>query len=34
MSSRSGELVGLSGTMKIIPKDEKHYFEIEYALQG
>jgi hypothetical protein len=30
--SGTGELVGLSGTMKIIQKDEKHYYEIEYAL--
>lgn len=31
-SSGTGELAGLSGTMKIIQKDEKHYYEIEYAL--
>jgi hypothetical protein len=31
-NSGTGELAGLSGTMKIIPKDEKHYYEIEYAL--
>jgi hypothetical protein len=30
--SGTGGLVGLSGTMKIIPKDGKHYYEIEYAL--
>lgn len=30
--SGTGELAGLSGTMKIIQKDEKHYYEIEYAL--
>ena len=31
-NSGTGELAGLSGTMKIIQKDEKHYYEIEYAL--
>jgi hypothetical protein len=31
-NSGTGELAGLSGTMKIIPKDGKHYYEIEYAL--
>ena len=31
-NSGAGELAGLSGTMKIIHKDEKHYYEIEYAL--
>ncbi len=30
--SGTGELAGLSGTMKIIPKDGKHYYEIECAL--
>ena len=30
--SGTGELAGLSGTMKIIPKDGKHYYEIEYTL--
>ena len=30
--SGTGELAGLSGTMKIIPKDGKHYYEIEYVL--
>ena len=30
--SGTEELAGLSGTMKIIPKDGKHYYEIEYAL--
>jgi hypothetical protein len=30
--SGTGELAGLSGTMKIIQKDEKHFYEIEYAL--
>ena len=30
--SGTGELAGLSGTMKIIQKDGKHYYEIEYAL--
>ena len=25
-------LTGLSGTMKIIPKDVRHYYEIEYEL--
>ncbi|HEX6637708.1 MAG TPA: DUF3224 domain-containing protein [Steroidobacteraceae bacterium] len=30
--SGTGELAGLSGTMKIIQKDDKHYYEIEYAL--
>jgi hypothetical protein len=33
-NSGTGELAGLSGTMKIIPKDGKHYYEIEYALPG
>ena len=32
--SGTGELTGLSGTMKIIQKDEKHYYEIEYSLPG
>jgi hypothetical protein len=27
----TGELAGLSGTMKIIQKDGKHYCETEYA---
>jgi hypothetical protein len=31
-NSGTGELAGLSGTMKIIQKEEKHYYEIEYAL--
>jgi Protein of unknown function (DUF3224) len=31
-NSGTGELAGLSGTMKIIQKDDKHYYEIEYAL--
>ena len=31
-NSGTGELANLSGTMKIIQKDEKHYYEIEYAL--
>jgi hypothetical protein len=31
-NSGTGELAGLSGTMKIIQKDGKHYYEIEYAL--
>ena len=31
-NSGTGELAGLSGTMKIIPKDGKHYYEIEYVL--
>ena len=31
-NSGTGELAGLSGTMKIIQKDAKHYYEIEYAL--
>jgi hypothetical protein len=31
-NSGTGALAGLSGTMKIIPKDGKHYYEIEYAL--
>ena len=31
-NSGTGGLAGLSGTMKIIQKDEKHYYEIEYAL--
>lgn len=30
--SGTGELAGLSGTMKIIPRDGKHYYEIEYGL--
>jgi hypothetical protein len=30
--SGTGELAGLSGTMKIIQKDGKHNYEIEYAL--
>ena len=30
--SGTGELAGLSGTMKIIPKDGMHYYEIDYAL--
>ena len=33
-NSGTGELAGLSGTMKIIQKDEKHYYEVEYALPG
>jgi hypothetical protein len=32
--SGTGELAGLSGTMKIIQKDEKHYYEIDYELPG
>ena len=32
--SGTGELAGLSGTMKIIQKEQKHYYEIEYALPG
>jgi hypothetical protein len=31
-NSGTGELAGLSGTMKIVQKDDKHYYEIEYAL--
>jgi hypothetical protein len=31
-NSGTGELTGLSGTMKIIQKDGKHYYEIEYEL--
>jgi hypothetical protein len=31
-NSGTGELAGLSGTMKIIQKEEKHYYEIEYTL--
>ena len=31
-NSGTGELAGLSGTMKIIQKDEKHHYEIEYTL--
>jgi hypothetical protein len=31
-NSGTGELAGLSGAMKIIQKDGKHYYEIEYAL--
>ena len=31
-NSGTGELAGLSGTMKIIQKDGKHYYEVEYAL--
>ena len=30
--SGTDELAGLSGTVKIIQKDGKHYYEIEYAL--
>ena len=30
--SGTGDLAGLTGTMKIIQKDEKHFYEIEYAL--
>jgi hypothetical protein len=30
--SGTDELTDLSGTMKIIPKDGKHHYEIEYAL--
>lgn len=33
-NSGTGGLAGLSGTMKIILKDGKHYYEIEYALPG
>lgn len=32
--SGSGELVGLSGTMKIIIADGKHSYEFDYALDG
>jgi hypothetical protein len=31
-NSGTGALAGLSGTMKIIQKDQKHFYEIEYAL--
>jgi hypothetical protein len=31
-NSGTGELASLSGTMKIIQKNEKHYYEIEYVL--
>jgi hypothetical protein len=31
-NSGTGELADLSGTMKIIQKDGKHYYEIEYTL--
>jgi hypothetical protein len=30
--SGTGGLAGLSGTMKIIQRDEKHFYEIEYSL--
>jgi hypothetical protein len=31
-NSGTGELTGLSGTMKIVQKEDKHYYEVEYAL--
>jgi len=30
--SGTGELVGLTGTMNIIIKDKKHFYEFEYEL--
>ncbi len=30
--SATGELMGLTGTMKIIIKDSKHFYEFEYTL--
>jgi hypothetical protein len=32
--SGSGELVGLSGTLKINIVDKKHFYEFEYSLPG
>jgi hypothetical protein len=32
-NSGTGELAGLSGTMKIIQRDQKHFYEIEYVLR-
>lgn len=32
--SGTGELEGLTGTLNIIIKDKKHYYEMEYVLPG